>query len=171
MTHVLIIIGIIAAVMAFYCAITTIIHETGHYAMSRKIGLHPDSVKIGVGKKVIYHRGVLTITALPFSGMVHHTDAEWHATSQRKQNLIALAGPMANLIIGLITIYWMPVFGLLNIMTFCGNLIPLKTSKGYTDGGYLFRPVGLAVRLPMGILLAAATIVLFVQVALTMVGR
>lgn len=149
-------------VIILYCFIITVIHEGGHYLMSKKLGLSPDLFKIGVGRTVI-KKGILEITVLPFSGMVNHPDAEWNQLSQRQQNLIALAGPLVNLAVGLIAVGWLPLFGLLNLLVFVGNLIPFETSRGNTDGGYVFRGTKSLVRVPASIMLVACTSILYIQ--------
>ncbi len=122
------------------CILITIIHETGHFLMSRKVGLHPILFRVGIGP-VLFKKGILEITAFPFSGMVNHSEAEWDTICQQKQKMIALAGPAVNLIVGIATIYWMPFFGLLNLVVGFGNLIPVKTKRGQSDGRYMFSEV------------------------------
>ena len=149
-------------IILMYCIIITVLHELGHYLMSRKLGLRPDLFKIGVGP-VIIKKGILEVTALPFSGMVNHPDQEWDKLSLQQQNLIAGAGPAVNLIVGLVTVGWLPLFGTLNIMVFLGNLIPIQTARGLTDGGYVVRGIKTWVRVPASIMLVACTAVLYLQ--------
>lgn len=149
-------------VILLYCFMITVIHEVGHYLMSRKLGLHPDLFKIGVGP-VIFKKGILEITLFPFSGMVNHPDQEWAVLSQHQQNMIAVAGPAVNLIVGLVTVYWLPLFGILNIMVFLGNLIPIQTKRGLTDGGYMFRGVKPVVRIPASFMLIVITAITCLQ--------
>lgn len=149
-------------IILMYCIIITVLHELGHYLMSRKLGLRPDLFKIGVGP-VIIKKGILEVTMFPLSGMVNHPDYQWNKLSQHQQNMIAVAGPAVNLIVGLVTVYWLPLFGILNIMVFLGNLIPIQTKRGLTDGGYVFRGTKSLVRVPASLMLVACTTVLYIQ--------
>lgn len=150
-------------IILVYCIIITILHEGGHYLMSRRLGLKPDLFKIGVGP-VIIKKGILEVTMFPLSGMVNHPDQEWNKLSVHQQNLIAAAGPAVNLITGLITVGWLPLFGLLNLLVFVENLIPIQASRGLTDGGYVFRGIKPFVRIPVSIMLVVITVTIFLQV-------
>lgn len=134
------------------CIFITVIHEAGHYLMSRKFGLQPNLFRVGVGP-VIFRKGILEITAFPFSGMVNNPDDEWAALSQPKQKMIAFTGSMVNLIVGLATVYWMPFFGLLNLTIGFGNLVPIKTRRIKSDGAYVFGNIPLMARGAVGCML------------------
>lgn len=149
-------------IILVYCIIITILHEGGHYLMSRRLGLKPDLFKIGVGP-VIIKKGILEVTMFPLSGMVNHPNYQWNKLSQHQQNMIAVAGPLVNLVVGLITVGWLPLFGILSIMVFLGNLIPIQTKRGLTDGGYVFRGVKPLVRVPVSLMLVACTSILYIQ--------
>lgn len=148
----------------------TILHETGHYLVSRHLGLHPDLFKIGVGP-VIFKKGILNITALPFSGRVNHPDAEWVVLPKCQQDMIAVAGPMVNLVIGALTIWWLPIFGLLNFVAGFGNMIPMRTSRGMSDGGYVLGDLSSLIKVPISLTLILVTSISFFKVALLIFGQ
>lgn len=76
---------------------------------------------------------------LPLNGLVNYPDDEWKALSFPQQSWIAAAGPLVNVIIGIATVEWLPLFGLLSLVIGVVNFIPFKTKNGLSDGGYVFR--------------------------------
>lgn len=120
------------------CILATLIHETGHYAVACYLNLKPDLFKLGVSNIVIFKRGILEITALPSSGKIYFAYNRLANAPIKTQKLIALGGPAANLIIGLLSLPIFPMFATLNLIAAAGNLIPFCFREQRTDGAYIF---------------------------------
>ncbi len=138
-------------------ALHTIIHEAGHYSMSRILRNKPTLLKIGTVGPVVFKKGIVEIAAIPISGRLNHADKEWATLPSYKQKLVIAAGPFTNLIAGLATLYWSPMFGLVGLMAGFTNLIPYQPKVGLpSDGGQIFTSINMVSKMLITIILSVA---------------
>lgn len=111
------------------------------------MGLRPDLFRIGMRPKhpLLVKKGIIEIGFFPLGGLVHNPDAEWNSLSEYQKIFIAICGPLANLLTGVVFLLFykilaidlLKILGLFNILVFFLNLIPLKPkNKKYPTDGY-----------------------------------
>lgn len=78
-----------------------LIHELGHWAVLRRHNVPVDEVWLGLGPMILKWRGV-RIGMLPIGGAVVPRPAEYKALPPGARMAVALAGPVASLLYGLL---------------------------------------------------------------------
>lgn len=123
--------------VCLYAGIIITIHEMGHYIAARSVNTQPDLFEIGKGP-VIWRQGIWTFRLIFVAGgRVNHDDNIWDRLPQKHRNRIALGGPIASVVSGLVALSFIPLYGYLSLISGFGNMIPFRVGQGYTDGGYV----------------------------------
>ncbi|MBG6083093.1 site-2 protease family protein [Rubrivivax gelatinosus] len=148
----------IALALAFSIAATWAViigllalHEWGHLFAMRKLGLRADKVVLGVGKlfaikhkDIVYEFGLLPVLAYCVSKDFERTDTNRRAW-------VALAGPAATAITGLMflglwaaTGYWLArACAQGSLILFLTNIIPLPPLDGWTVAEHFLHKRGI----------------------------
>jgi membrane-associated protease RseP (regulator of RpoE activity) len=92
--------------MVFFLAVLLaasplVIHEMGHWAVLRRLGVPVDQVWIGLGPMIAKWRG-LRIGMLPIGGAVVPRPEAYQALAPGQRMAVALAGPAASLLYGVL---------------------------------------------------------------------
>jgi len=118
------------------------IHEMGHWAMLRRYGVPVDQVWVGLGPMMAKWKG-LRIGMLPIGGAVVPRPELFQALNPGKRMAVALAGPAASLLYGLLLLAaaeWTHVGGTwkglemiayLNFWLAALNLVPVPPLDGF----------------------------------------
>lgn len=97
---------------------TVVIHEYGHYKVGMLLGIKPQEVGIGFGPK-IYQKQCknykFVIRLFPFGGYVSHGDdmfkeKNFYEAAPWKRLLLALAGPLSNVIYAFVLLLIMGIY-------------------------------------------------------------
>lgn len=117
----------------------SILHEAGHFLVSKVFGLTPDLVRIGFGKVILTKNIMNTsweFSLIPLGGYVRNMTNNQDVI---KNISIAFGGPLINILLAIICIpiyHIYPVgiiYGIyfINILLAIINLIPIGKSDGY----------------------------------------
>ena len=124
-------ISILIVALSLY--VTLFVHEWTHYLVAKKLGISSKALNLGLGPILLSHKGKLEINLrlMPIGGYLDIPDMTFFTStgiSRRKRCLIALAGPLGNLVL---------CFYLAVILAFVG--IPIYNSSltvGYVSANY-----------------------------------
>lgn len=174
-------IDILAIVLGLIVTFLTvvIVHELGHFAAARMVGVKPEVFSVGFGRTLWSRedrRGVnWRIAALPIGGYVRFVGDEnaaslstvpdgppvagsLRAVSKLRQSIVVIAGPLANVILTVALLSAVPMFkGVTAYPWTIDTVAPLEASTGLQIGDTL-RQVGdfaIAPDTPLGAVLAA----------------
>ncbi|MBI1730202.1 site-2 protease family protein [Candidatus Acetothermia bacterium] len=101
----------------FLIGLFILIHEMGHYAAARRVGIPVALLSIGFGPKIWSFRRERTefrLSCIPLGGYVVpviNSEADFYAFSVSQRTIFSLGGPVANLIVALF------LFAILNLVT------------------------------------------------------
>ena len=95
-------ISILVVALALY--LTVFLHEWTHYLAAKKLGVPTKGLNLGVGPVVLSHQGKMEINIrlMPIGGYLDIPDMTFFkptGISRRRRCLIALAGPLGNLVL------------------------------------------------------------------------
>jgi regulator of sigma E protease len=111
--------SILAVALALY--LTVFIHEWSHYLLARKFGIPTRGLNIGLGPVLLAHKGKLDINLrlMPIGGYLDIPDMTFFKPTglgRRQRCIIAMAGPMGNLVFcfylaAMLTFLGIPIYG------------------------------------------------------------
>lgn len=89
-------------IVAFIVGLLVFIHELGHYAAARLVGIPIARVSLGIGRPLVSVRRGATeyrLSAFPFGGYVMPRPEAYFAQPPLRRLVLALGGPVANLLL------------------------------------------------------------------------
>lgn len=144
----LLIIWIMIILIMVAGVLTVVTHECSHYLMARFLGLHPSKIHIGIRGRTLIDCGIFHVTVIPLGGRVYSME-DFAEIDSRPRRLIAIAGPIGNILVGVIVLigtlnttiscWWVfgMAFSFLNILAGVANMVPIQSAK--TDGYWIFQ--------------------------------
>ncbi len=134
--------------------LTTLLHELGHYFMTKFYFVDNVTISVGSGKKLIHFKFkslTFVLRIFPYGGATFFELTSY--LSPLKQIWISLGGPLLNGFIAILLFsqvlgndldfitLWLQWFALFNLWVCVMNLIPYKIGTFYSDGWVIVKAI------------------------------
>lgn len=108
-----------------------VIHEMAHFFLLKIF--HVEEIQITVGNFIYLSIGIFRISPFVLSGSVAFSDSDFRKLKLLPKLMIVMAGPAANILMGLVLSPWSWVLATLSYLMAVVSLLPIPFFK--TDGG------------------------------------
>ena len=112
-----------------------VIHEMAHFFLLKIF--HVEEIQITVGNFIYLPVGIFRISPFVLSGSVTFSDSDFGKLKLLPKLMIVMAGPAANILMGLVLSPWSWVLATLSYLMAVVSLLPIPFFK--TDGGYIVK--------------------------------